>query len=138
MKLFGAEWTKSVKHYVKADKKTSTCMKSLSIFSYVSYSVSSVVATILNGLYNAYVKKNYDPSTWNLPLRVSMSFDDTTILEYFIALSIQIMIGLLFLAVMYEIFTHFVSWNCYIEAMSMHLKDKILSIDDGNKKKEKN
>lgn len=92
--------------------------------------IAACFLTILNGFYNVYVEKNYNPSTWYLPLRVSLPFDESSFVGHLVAIIIQPIIGLMFLAVMCALVTYFVGCNFYIEAVLMQLKDKILDIDD--------
>lgn len=113
-----------------ANEKTVAYMRPLSLYFYISYTLSSCVLTILNVLYNAILLKNYDTSTWYLTLRVSLPFDESTFIGYVLTAITQIIIGLMYLIVMCVIVTYFVGCSFFIEAMLMNLKDKIRSIDD--------
>lgn len=124
-----AKGTPSYKYYEEAEEKATTYMRNLSIFMYVDYAVSSFILSISNGLYNTMVMENYDPSTWYLPLRVSLPFDQSTYIGYVLALLTQIIIGLMYLVTMCTVVCYFVSCCYYIEAFLLHLKSDIMSID---------
>lgn len=105
-------------------------MKTLPILLHAGYMVSSIILTISNSLYNVMLKGDYDPSNWYTPLRIDLPFDQSSYLGYLLRVLINITIGLMWLMIMCTAVSFFISCCFYIEAILMHLKDKLQAIDN--------
>lgn len=105
-------------------------MKTLPILLHAGYMVASMVLTIFNGLYNVLAKESYDPSNWYTPLRIDLPFDQSSYVGYLLRVLVNIAIGLMWLMMMCTVLSYFISCCFYIEAVLMHLKDKLYAIDN--------
>lgn len=89
---------------------------------------------IINAVFNIFVG-NRHPETWYLPYMISLPFDRSTYMGYFLSLLAQMMAGYTYILTMTAVTTFFLACCFYIEACVQHLKFKIENMDiiDENK-----
>lgn len=103
--------------YWKAEQK---CRKYTKIiFSYYIYHITFIISGLLYSFYCIIIGQ-YDPTKWPLPFTISVPFDTTTFLGWYILWFIQFNMANAYVFTMMTITSYFVSCSVYICAICEH------------------